>query len=60
MHKTKAHCFVFTCFNKNFLKCLHLVISSDFLCNMLLSLVWLIIQSFSGKLNLHIVKLALP
>ena len=35
------------------------LISSDFLFNMLLSLMWLIIQSFSVKHNLHIVNLAL-
>ena len=45
---------------RTFLKCLHLVISSDFLFNMLLSLMWLITQSFSVKHNLQIVELALP
>ena len=45
---------------RTFLKCLRLLISSDFLLNMLLSLMWLIIQSFSVKHNLQIVELALP
>ena len=48
-HKTKVHCFFFTCFHKNLFKCLHLSISSDFLFNLLLSLIWSIIQSFSVK-----------
>ena len=37
-HKTKVHCFFFACFNKNFFKYLHFLISSDFLSNVLLSL----------------------
>ena len=59
-HKTKVYCFFFTCVNKNFFKCLHLLISSGFLFNMLLSLTWLIIRSFSVKQNLHFVELELP
>ena len=59
-YKTKVHCFFFTCFNKNLFKCLQLLISFDFLFNTLLSLMWLIIQNFSVKHNLHIAELALP
>ena len=56
MDKTKVHGFFFTSsffFNKNLFKCLHLLISSDNLFNMLLSLMWLTIQRFSAKHNLH-------
>ena len=49
-----------TCFNRNLLKCLHLLISSDFLFNILLSLMWLIMQSFSFRHNFDIAELALP
>ena len=40
-------------------KCLHLLISSDFLFSTLLSFMWLIIQSFSVTRNLHIAELGL-
>ena len=60
MHKTKVYYFFFTCFNENLFKCLNLLISSDFLLNMLLSLMWLVIQCVSVKHNSHIAELGLP
>ena len=52
--------FFLTFFIKGFLKCLHLLISSNLLFNFFRSLVKLIIHSFPVKHNLHKSGLVLP
>ena len=56
----KKHYMFLTFANKNLFKCLHLLISSDFLFRRSLLLINLIIHSFSVRYNWQIIELGFP